>query len=465
MYKIYFNRVKQVYELGELVRMFLPPSEFSILEEDPLEQPLEEEGDIVIRLPDSITTRDDGKRYIYDQLKEYTGRSLEWGTLTGVRPVKLVGDLLAAGNTPEQVLDCLVEQYYLSREKSELLMSIRKTQLPYLNTEAAGAIGVYIGIPFCPTRCIYCSFTSNQVSYEKMLPYLDALEREIRFAGEAVTKQGWYPESVYIGGGTPTTLKDQDMEKLLKTVRTSFDFERVKEFTVEAGRPDTITESKLAVLKENGVDRICINPQSMNQETLDRIGRLHRSEDVTEAFRTAQKIGFKVINADLIAGLPGEEPEDFLYSLKSIIDLGPENITVHTLAVKRASRLKEIDEYYSYRQGKKVRLMLNSGQQILGEAGYVPYYLYRQKQMAGNLENVGYCFPGEESLYNIRIMEENQTILALGAGGISKVWYPDENRLERIPNVSNYEIYIERIEKMIQRKKDGIFTGFKEERQ
>ena len=267
MYKIYFNRVKQVYELGELVRMFLPPSEFSILEEDPLEQPLEEEGDIVIRLPDSITTRDDGKRYIYDQLKEYTGRSLEWGTLTGVRPVKLVGDLLAAGNTPEQVLDCLVEQYYLSREKSKLLMSIRKTQLPYLNTEAAGAIGVYIGIPFCPTRCIYCSFTSNQVSYEKMLPYLDALEREIRFAGEAVTKQGWYPESVYIGGGTPTTLKDQDMGKLLKTVRTSFDFERVKEFTVEAGRPDTITESKLAVLKENGVTDM-YKPQSMNQETL-----------------------------------------------------------------------------------------------------------------------------------------------------------------------------------------------------
>jgi len=465
LYKIYFNRVKQVYELGELVRMFLPPSEFSILEEDPLGQPLEEEGDIVIRLPDSITTRNDGKRYLYDQLKKYTGRSLEWGTLTGVRPVKLVGDLLAAGNTPEQVLECLEEQYYLSREKAELLMSIRKTQLPYLNTEAAGAIGVYIGIPFCPTRCIYCSFTSNQVSYEKVLPYLDALEQEIRFAGEAVTKQGWYPESVYIGGGTPTTLKDQDMEKLLKTVRTSFDFERVKEFTVEAGRPDTITESKLAVLKENGVDRICINPQSMNQETLDRIGRLHRSEDVAEAFRTAQKIGFKVINADLIAGLPGEEPEDFLYSLKSIIDLKPDNITVHTLAVKRASRLKEIDEHYSYRQGEKVRLMLNSGQQILRDAGYVPYYLYRQKQMAGNLENVGYCFPGKESLYNIRIMEENQTILALGAGGISKVWYPDENRLERIPNVSNYEIYIERIEEMIQRKKDGIFTGFKEERQ
>ena len=259
-------------------------------------------------------------------------------------------------------------------------------------------------------------------------------------------------------------MKDQDMENCSKRCEQVLTLSGLGIYrrSWKAGYHNGI-QTGCAKGKRRGQDMY--KPQSMNQETLDRIGRLHRSEDVTEAFRTAQKIGFKVINADLIAGLPGEEPEDFLYSLKSIIDLGPENITVHTLAVKRASRLKEIDEYYSYRQGKKVRLMLNSGQQILGEAGYVPYYLYRQKQMAGNLENVGYCFPGEESLYNIRIMEENQTILALGAGGISKVWYPDENRLERIPNVSNYEIYIERIEKMIQRKKDGIFTGFKEERQ
>ncbi|MGI6733148.1 MAG: coproporphyrinogen dehydrogenase HemZ [Anaerovoracaceae bacterium] len=465
MYRIYFNRVKQVYELTELVRMFLPPSEFCILEKDPLEEPAGAEGGILIRLPDSVTSRDDGKRYLYDCLKDYTGRSLDWGTLTGVRPVKLVGDLLAAGNTPEQVRDCLVKQYYLSPEKAELLINIRNTQHPYLQMETAGAIGVYIGIPFCPTRCIYCSFPSNQVSYDRVPPYLDALEREIRFAGEAVAKRGWYPESVYVGGGTPTTLEDKDLERLLKIVRTSFDLGQLLEFTVEAGRPDTITESKLTVLKENGVDRISINPQSMKQETLDRIGRCHRPEDVIAAFHMAQNVGFKVINADLIAGLPGEEPEDFLYSLKSVMNLEPENITVHTLAVKRASKLKEMDEDYSYRQGEKVRKMLDRGQQLLNSAGYMPYYLYRQKQMAGNFENVGYSFPGKESLYNIRIMEENQTILALGAGGISKAWYPDQNRLERIPNVSNYEIYIERIEEMIQRKKDGIFTDFKEERQ
>jgi len=457
LYKFYFNRVKQVYELTEMVRMFLPPSSFSVLEEDPWEDKSGAVGDILIRIPDTITTRDDGKRYIYDCLKDYTGRSLEWGTLTGVRPVKLAGELLAEGNNAAQAIDILTKQYYLSREKAELLLSIRNTQLRYL-TEKDDAISVYIGIPFCPTRCIYCSFPSNQVSYEKIPPYLDALEREIRFAGEAVEKHGMYPESVYVGGGTPTTLTDDDLDKLLKAVQKHFDLNRIQEFTVEAGRPDTITESKLIVLKENGVDRISINPQSMKQETLEAIGRCHRPEDVISAFTTAHNIGFEVINADLIAGLPGEDPEDFRNSLDQIIALSPQNITVHTLAVKRASRLKEMDEDYSYHHGETVRNMLDLGQEILHGNGYKPYYLYRQKQMAGNLENVGYSLPGKEGIYNIRIMEENQTILALGAGGISKVWYPDKNRLERVPNVSNYEIYIERIEEMIQRKKDGIFS-------
>ncbi len=464
MYKIYFNRVTQVYELTEMVKMFLPPSAFSILETDPWETLSEESGDILIRLPDAITTRDDGKRYLYDCLKEYTGRSLKWGTLTGVRPVKLAGELLTAGHSQEQVKDILVKDYYLSPDKAELLLSIRNTQLPYLTGSDDGAVGLYIGIPFCPTRCMYCSFPSYQASYDRVAPYLDALEREIRFAGKATRERDWYPESVYIGGGTPTTLTAEDLDRLLKSVKASFDLTRIREFTVEAGRPDTITEPKLIALKENGVDRISINPQSMKEETLKRIGRLHGPEDVITAFETARNTGFEVINTDLIAGLPGEEPEDFLKSLKSVIGLSPHNITVHTLAVKRASRLKELDEDYSYHQGEKVGLMLDLGQRTLKESGYGPYYLYRQKQMAGNLENVGYSFPGKESVYNIRIMEEDQTIIALGAGGISKVWYPDKNRLERVPNVSNYEIYIERIEEMIQRKREGIFS-IKEEQQ
>ena len=459
MYKIFFNRVSQVYELTEMARMFLPSSEFCILDRDPAEDEGNAVEDVIIRLPDPITTRDEGKRWLYDRLKEHTGRSLEWGTLTGVRPVKLAGDLIAAGNSEKQAKEILIKEYYLSSKKAELLMSVRKAQIPYLAEDITGTIGIYIGIPFCPTRCVYCSFPSNQVGYDKIKPYLEALEHEIRFAGEALACKGWYPETIYIGGGTPTVLEDADIERLLKAIRESFYMKRLRELTVEAGRPDTITESKLIILKENGVDRISINPQSMKQETLEKIGRCHCTSDVFSAFGMARNIGFKVINADLIAGLPGEEKEDFLNSLETVIGLSPQNITVHTLAVKRASRLKDIDDKYSYRQGEKVSVMLQAGEKALKGFGYIPYYLYRQKQMAGNLENVGYTFPGNECIYNIRIMEENQTILALGAGGISKVWYPEENRLERIPNVSNYEIYIERIEEMIERKNQGIFIG------
>ncbi|GAB1475379.1 coproporphyrinogen III oxidase [Bacillota bacterium] len=461
MYSFYFNRVKQVYELTEMVRMFLPPSAYTILTNDPAEEVLclpKDEENKVVRIPDSINTRDEGKRFIYDKLKEHTGQTLDWGTLTGVRPVKLAGELQATGNSREQTLNILMDYYYLSRDKAELILSIRDTQLPYLADAPAGSVALYIGIPFCPTKCMYCSFPSYQVSYDKIAAYLDSLEYEIRFAGKAAAERGLYLESIYIGGGTPSILEDPDLSRLLATLKESFDLGRIKEFTLEAGRPDTVTESKLIIMKENGIDRISINPQSMKEITLEKIGRRHKPKDITEAIKLAKTIGFDVINADLIAGLPDEATEDFSDSLKEILGLCPENITIHTLAVKRASRLKEIDESYSYHQGDKVRQMLNMGEKLLANAGYRPYYLYRQKQMAGNLENIGYSFPGKESVYNIRIMEEKQTILALGAGGISKVWYPEENRLERIPNVSNYEIYIERIEDMIDRKKNGIFN-------
>jgi coproporphyrinogen dehydrogenase HemZ len=462
LYKFYFNRVKQAYEMAEMVRMFLPKSEFVILESDPGEKSnglSEIPANKLVRIPDEITTRDEGKRYIYDILNKATERSLKWGTLTGVRPVKMVGELLALGNSVEESLKILMEEYYLSREKAELLISIRKTQNPYLEDKCEKAISVYVGIPFCPTKCIYCSFPSYQASYDKIEAYLNSLKREIKFAGQAALEAGLYPESIYVGGGTPTILSDKDLGKLIKTINENFNLDRVKEFTVEAGRPDTVTESKLTELIKNGVNRICINPQTMKEATLEKIGRSHRAKDVISAFDTARRAGFTRINADLIAGLPDEDSVDFLKSLTDVIQLKPENITVHTLAVKRASKLKTLDENYSYRQSGDIGEMLLLGEKMLAAYGYRPYYLYRQKQMAGNLENVGYSFPGKENIYNIRIMEENQTILALGAGGISKRWYPSENRLERIPNVSNYEVYIDRIEQMIERKKKGIFNN------
>jgi len=233
----------------------------------------------------------------------------------------------------------------------------------------------------------------------------------------------------------------------------------LREFTVEAGRPDTITADKLAILKRYNVERISINPQSMNIPTLDRIGRLHSPEDVTNAFRLAREAGIPVINTDIIAGLPEESPDDFVRTLDQVIALSPENITVHTLALKRASKLIEIDAEYHRKQGKTVRAMLDRGKEMLDKAGYFPYYLYRQKQMAGNFENVGYARGDTAGIYNIRIMEEIQTIIAMGAGGISKVYYPEENRLERVPNVSNYQIYIERLDEMLRRKTESIFQN------
>lgn len=265
-----------------------------------------------------------------------------------------------------------------------------------------------------------------------------------------------YAESIYIGGGTPTSLDEKALETLLCTVNSAFFGPATKEFTVEAGRPDTITAEKLEIIMKCRAKRISINPQSMKARSLELIGRSHSPEQVRKAFALAKDFGFKDINSDLIAGLPEESDEDFRRSLAELIGLQPSSITVHTLAVKRASRLIEEDSGYAMRQGENVKAMLASAADLLANSGFLPYYLYRQKHSAGNFENVGYCKEGFEGIYNIRMMEENQTILALGAGGISKIYHPKENRLERIPNVSNYDIYIERIGDMLERKRKGI---------
>lgn len=281
--------------------------------------------------------------------------------------------------------------------------------------------------------------------------------REIDYASEETRRTGANLESLYIGGGTPTSLQADSLRRLLEKISGSFDIKALKEFTVEAGRPDTITEEKLYTMKEAGVDRISINPQSMNEKTLKIIGRSHTAEDIERAFDMAKKAGFDTINADLIAGLPGEDMNDFRYSLDRVLKLGAKNITLHTLSVKRASRLKEADEFYNYKNENTVEDMLSYALKHMRSQGYEPYYLYRQKHTSGNTENIGFCKDDRVSVYNIRIMEEAQSILALGAGGISKVYFPDENRLERVANVSNYEIYIDRIDEMINRKKKGFF--------
>lgn len=456
MYRIRLNGITDKYDYNELIKIFLKPEEFITVADDESDFIEGEYEDIQINTELS-EDKNDIKRDIFMKLSKLTGNNPPWGILTGVRPVKLTGEMYTQFQDFDAVYNKLKDFYLLTDDKADLLLNTLQYQLEQLPAADSRSVGVYIGIPFCPTRCLYCSFTSNQKGPEDIAKYLNALLTEIKYAGQAMKESGMWTESIYIGGGTPTTLEASQLDLLIKTVKEHFDLSRCIEFTVEAGRPDTITKEKLDVLAAHGIKRISINPQTMKDETLKLIGRSHSVDDIREAFKIAKEDDRFLINADLIAGLPEESLEDFCKTLEEVISLEPANITVHTLAVKRASRLIETDEGYHYRQAKVVDEMLKISEEMLEKAEYRPYYLYRQKHMAGALENVGYCKNDTPCVYNIRIMDEHQSILALGAGGISKRFYPEENRLERVPNVSNYEIYIERLDEMIERKRSNFF--------
>lgn len=460
MYNFVIRNITNKYDFTELIKIFLSPDDFSAYTQEEFENISQAEkasGQTVYF--NDILSEDKNliKREIYSFLSSETGKTPPWGILTGVRPVKLTGEIFERTGIEKSVFHELLDTYLLSREKAELLINTYKYQQKVCGKAEPSSVGVYIGIPFCPTRCLYCSFTSNQVPDNEIARYLEALKKEIEYTGRRMRETGLWPESIYIGGGTPTTLTAGQLDRLLTAVEDNMDLSRTVEFTVEAGRPDTITLEKLKVIKKHGVQRISINPQSMKERTLELIGRSHSPDDIVKAFEKSASAGISAVNADVIAGLPEEEPEDFAETLKRILELDPENITVHTLAVKRASRLVEMDRDYHYRQSERVKKMLEISKEMLAGAGYMPYYLYRQKHMAGAFENVSYCKEGTPCIYNIRIMEERQTVLALGAGGISKMYYPDENRLERVPNVSNYEIYISRLDEMLDRKEKNIF--------
>ena len=313
-----------------------------------------------------------------------------------------------------------------------------------------------MGIPFCPSICLYCSFSSSPLSLwkDKVDLYLDALCKEIDYVSDAFAEKEL--NTVYIGGGTPTTLEPYQLERLLSKLEERFCFDKLKEFTVEAGRPDSITREKLQVLRNHGISRISINPQTMNQKTLDLIGRRHTVEETVQAFYLARELGFDNINMDLIVGLPGEEKAEVEYTLKEITKLDPDSVTVHSLAVKRAARLKLFKEEHKEMTMTNNREIMDMTADYARKLGLAPYYLYRQKNMAGNFENVGYAKEGKAGIYNILIMEEVQSILALGAGASTKmVWAKD--RIERIENVKDIKNYIERIDEMIERKRAGLY--------
>ncbi len=432
--------------------------------------------------------KDGFKRFLYQTLCQVTGKNLPWGSLTGIRPTKIAYQMLEQGKGREEITAYYRDKYFVSQEKADLSVDIAERERTLLAELGRGkdtethrdalsqiydsddsascrlgyshgysqSYSLYIGIPFCPTTCLYCSFTSFPIGgYRKSVDqYVDCLIREMEYV--AGQQEGRRLDCVYIGGGTPTTLEAEQLDRLLTALRRKFDFSDIKEFTVEAGRADSITEEKLKALHRHGVGRISVNPQTMNQRTLDIIGRKATVEQVEEAYGLARRVGFDNINMDLILGLPGELEEDVRRTIDRVVEMAPDSLTVHSLAVKRASGLNRMIQ-------EKGMPMLHNTEETMRIAeegarclGLVPYYLYRQKNMSGNFENVGYAKEGKLGLYNILIMEEVQTIIACGAGSISKRVYPD-GRIERCENVKDVSRYIERIGEMIERKR-VLFT-------
>ena len=410
----------------------------------------EREADYTVKSKDTKSTL---KSFLYQTLCEYTGRVLPWGDLIGIRPTKIAMTKMEAGASSEETVEFLRSEHYVSEEKAELAVDIAKREKRILqNIHYGNGYSLYIGIPFCPTTCLYCSFPSFNIAKwrDRIDDYLNALEREME--ATAAIMKGKVLDTIYIGGGTPTSLEAWQLERLCSAVARYFDLDQVQEFTVEAGRPDSITRDKLEALRRHPITRISVNPQTMKEETLRIIGRRHSVQQVKDAFRMARECGFDNINMDLILGLPGENAADVAETVRQIKDLDPDSLTVHSLAIKRASGLRRvIDE-----KGYPVLINTDETMAIAGQGaadlGMRPYYLYRQKNMSGNFENVGYAREGRYGLYNILIMEEKQSILALGAGAVTKRVYPD-GRIERCDNAKEITVYLENLEEMLERKR------------
>lgn len=380
------------------------------------------------------------------------GQEPPWGALTGVRPVKLPTRCMLAGGTPEQAQAELEGEYRVSPLRAKLAVDCAQASLAVDREVREDQVSLYIGIPFCPTRCAYCSFVSADVGRTLKLvePYLEAVLEEVEYTGRVLRESGLSIHSLYVGGGTPTTLSAGQLERLFSSARAHLPLETCVEYTVEAGRPDTITREKLEVLRDQGVERISINPQTLEDEVLAAIGRKHSAQDILDAYALAREVGFDSVNMDLIAGLPRDSFEGFRRSLEGVLALRPENVTVHTLALKKGSRLME--EGGALPSGEETARMLDFSRDTLREAGFLPYYLYRQKYMSGSLENVGWCLPGKESVYNIIMMEELQTVVSIGGGGVTKLVDRKNGRIVRLPNPKYPHDYLSSRDKILAQK-------------
>ena len=484
---IRFNRKDFEYDVYSLVKAFYPKSEavnYYEGEEEPTEcggrllltyeddgislrflraeEQLYEENIAIDYYADRKETKNAVKQLVYRALQSVTGQSLPWGTLTGIRPTKIPMHMLEEGKKNTEIAQYMRETYYCSPEKTALAIAIANREREILkDIDYENGYSLYVGIPFCPSICLYCSFGSHPLKvWEKRVDeYLDALCREISFVSRQMA--GRKLNTIYIGGGTPTTLSAEQLRRLLAHLGESFSYEDLKEFTVEAGRPDSITAEKLAVMREFPVTRISVNPQTMNQATLDIIGRKHTVEDVITIFRQARDMGFDNINMDLIIGLPGEDETMIAHTLSEIEKLSPESLTIHSLALKRATRLNLFRDRYAEISFENSARIMDETLACARRMDMAPYYLYRQKNIAGNFENVGYSKVDKAGIYNILIMEEKQTIMAVGAGASTKFVFSHGERIERVENVKDVRQYMERLDEMLERKRKGIETYLK----
>lgn len=469
------------YELENLTRAFIPNEKLNVLKSDSVPEILEAPY-ILTELSDELSvtvvfgefsktiseksgTPDDElimATLLYKLLSELTGITLSWGLLTGVRPIKLFRKLCHQMGE-EAAHKYFTDKLLVSEDKTTLAKLTCSKEQTILDLSKTDSFSLYISIPFCPTRCSYCSFVSQSVEKAKHLidPYVELLCKEIAITGKIAKDLNLRLESVYIGGGTPTSLEAHHLSQLLRAVRENFDMSTCREFTVEAGRPDTITEAKLRAILEGGCDRLSVNPQTLSNEILQGIGRRHTVEDFYTSFELARKVGFKHINTDLIAGLPGDTPENFAKTMDGICALSPESVTVHTLSMKRSSKLTEENMQIMREDTKAVSMMLTNAYSSLAACGFAPYYLYRQSKMVGNMENTGWSKEGFEGLYNVYIMDETHTILACGAGAVTKLKDPYSDRIERIFNFKYPYEYNARFEELIARK-DAIAPFYKQ---
>ena len=477
--KIYIDNHTFHYEIENLTRVFFPNEKLEVIKEIPsvLETPyiytsfLSVNGDTADlcvevcvsefndRIQKTLSASHDNLELemallLFEELVKLTGITPPWGVLTGVRPIKLFRRLTEQYGV-EGAKNYFLDRFHVSEEKTALAAETEKNERAILNLSGDNSFSLYISIPFCPTRCSYCSFVSAAVERTKHLiePYVNLLCKELEETAVYVKKLGLRLESVYMGGGTPTTLSAEQIRKVLKAVSDNFDLSGCREFTVEAGRPDTITKEKLIAIKESGADRISINPQTMNDDVLRAIGRKHTAAQVTEAFKMARECGFEHINMDLIVGLPEDTLQSFIDTLDEITELSPESITVHTLSMKRASNLTMNGKTLDKEEAEITSRMLTYANSKLHKCGYAPYYLYRQSRMVGNMENTGWSKPNREGLYNVFIMDETHTILACGAGAVTKLKDCISGSLERIFNYKYPYEYISSFEEILKRKK------------